>query len=128
MSTRTSRCAAGRGTIRLVSFSVRTHGDPQSGHTITVTGELDAATAPALRAELDELRSAPGVPLVVDLRDLVFIDSSGLGVLATAANRRAAEGTVLVVANPSAQARAVLELTNLDQVISIVENQNGGDC
>ena len=48
------------------------------GARIRPFGELDVATAPLLRAELDALRNAGHRHLIVDLGRLSFIDSSGL--------------------------------------------------
>jgi len=53
------------------------------GGTITVrlTGELDVATAPALRDEVVRLISEGRTTMVVDCSELTFVDSTGLGVL-----------------------------------------------
>ena len=69
------------------SFSVRTE---QRGDAAVVvpTGELDLATAPALEAALRGAFAGAG-SVVLDLRELEFIDSSGLRTLLTA--RRHAE-------------------------------------
>jgi anti-anti-sigma factor len=71
------------------AFSVRTeqHGDAA---VVVPTGELDLATAPALEAALRRaFHAAAGGRVVLDLRELEFIDSSGLRTLLTA--RRQAE-------------------------------------
>ena len=71
------------------AFSVRT--EDHAGATVVVpTGELDLATAPALEAALAGAFASVGSGRVVlDLRELEFIDSSGLRTLLTA--RRQAE-------------------------------------
>jgi anti-sigma B factor antagonist len=56
--------------------------------TVRVSGELDLATAPALREHLANALSRCGAALVVDLTDVTFCDSSGLGAL-VATHRRA---------------------------------------
>ena len=53
------------------------------------TGELDLATAPALEASLSRAFGDDSGHVVLDLRELEFIDSSGLRTLLTA--RRQAE-------------------------------------
>jgi anti-anti-sigma factor len=71
------------------AFSVRTvrHGDA----TVVIPhGELDLATAPALELALDGAL-ADALRVVLDLRELDFIDSSGLRTLLSA--RKRAEGT-----------------------------------
>ncbi len=48
-------------------------------HELTLTGELDVVTAPRLRAAVAEGEAAdPKGELVIDLRRVVFMDSSGL--------------------------------------------------
>ena len=71
------------------AFSVRV--EPRGDATVVIpTGELDLATAPALEAALNRaFESAGSGRVVLDLRELEFIDSSGLRTLLTA--RRQAE-------------------------------------
>jgi len=70
------------------AFSVRTeqHGDAA---VVIPTGELDLATAPALEDALARAFDGGHGRVVLDLRELEFIDSSGLRTLLTA--RRKAE-------------------------------------
>lgn len=48
---------------------------------ISVTGQLDAFTEPALREQTEAALAQPGVRLLFDLTDLSFIDSAGLRVI-----------------------------------------------
>jgi anti-sigma B factor antagonist len=48
---------------------------------LALSGELDVFTAPLLRRSFDEAMPADGETLVLDLRGLSFLDSSGLAVL-----------------------------------------------
>jgi anti-sigma B factor antagonist len=79
------------------------------GAVASVFGEVDMATAPALRSAL---MGAAG-PLTVDLAGMTFIDASGLRVLAGAAGRARREGSEVVLRDPSPQVLRVLELTRL---------------
>ncbi len=99
-------------------FQVRVH-DKAGNSVVTVAGEVDVSTAPTLRARLDGL--APGRRTVVDLSDVTFIDSTGLGVL-VAARRRAQQGAPpgeirLVVTRP--QVAKVFEVTGLAEVFVV---------
>lgn len=60
-------------------FEIHVEPDREAGRVAPV-GELDIATAPMLYAAVVDLVSA-GFEVVVDLRDLMFIDCSGLRVL-----------------------------------------------
>jgi anti-anti-sigma factor len=71
-------------------------------------GELDLATS---RDLLTAIRARPGdAPLTLDFSGVTFMDSSGLRALLEAARGRG-EGDVLVVLDPSAQVRRVLEIS-----------------
>lgn len=95
-----------------------------SGTMVTVTGELDAHTAPQVR-EVVEAAITPSTRLVVDLTDVTFLDSTGLGVFVTALKHlREVDGTLdLVITSP--RVLKVFELTGLDVVIPIHEDISG---
>jgi anti-sigma B factor antagonist len=80
-------------------------------------GSLDLATSPSVRAALME--SAHRHEIVVDLRRLEFLDSTGLGAL-IGAHRRALEhgGTVRLVVNEGSIAR-LLNITGLIRVFPV---------
>ncbi|MER6943330.1 STAS domain-containing protein [Nonomuraea sp. NPDC000554] len=81
-----------------------------------VTGDLDVAGAPRLQAELDQALSTAGTPnLVVDLTEVPFCDSVGLGVLVAALNHvRHADGRMILVLGPGMISH-LLTITNLDR-------------
>src|SRR3954471_2402953 len=65
------------------AFSVRVERRGDAA-VVVPTGELDLATAPALEASLSRAFTDPAERVVLDLRELEFIDSSGLRTLLTA--------------------------------------------
>ncbi|MDA8296175.1 MAG: STAS domain-containing protein [Actinomycetota bacterium] len=86
---------------------------------VSAEGEVDVSTAPALRQRLYELPDSAKV--VVDLSEVTFLDSTGLGVL-VAALKRVRESDAggdlrLVVTRP--QVSKVLEVTGLSTVFSV---------
>ncbi|MGW3137790.1 STAS domain-containing protein [Streptomyces sp. NPDC001139] len=70
-----------------------------AGRTVVVLrGEIDLFAVPSLSARLDELTAGPCTDLVLDLRDVTFIDCSGLGMLCRVRNRvLAREGRLRLV-------------------------------
>ena len=85
---------------------------------IRITGELDVSTAPDLRVcLLDTIATARTI--VVDLADLGFIDSTGVGVLIGAAKRLAAEGGEILLRGVRPKTMRVFEVTGVDRIIAI---------
>ncbi|HVV18003.1 MAG TPA: STAS domain-containing protein [Pseudonocardiaceae bacterium] len=85
---------------------------------LTVRGEVDMVTAPALEKEVDAaLREAPAL-LVVDLTAVRFLSSAGLAVLVNAQARATPDIVLRVVAN-SPETLRVLELTGLDRTLAV---------
>ena len=88
---------------------------------IAVSGELDMASAPAVRRQLaDVLRGRPEIA-VVDLRNVAFIDSSGLHALLASRRHAIAAGTRLVVIRPTGPADRAFALSGLDSLFPQME-------
>jgi anti-sigma B factor antagonist len=87
-------------------------------HRLELAGELDLASSEAVRSEL-ETASDGGTDLtVVDLRDLRFIDSTGLSVLFDAVERAGQAGRRIVFTRSSPEVERTLRLTGLDRILS----------
>jgi anti-anti-sigma factor len=88
------------------------------------TGDVDAYTAPDLRADLHAATGSGAPVVVVDLSDVTFIDSAGLGALVGAHRRMLeAEGRLRLVRPPRLVARA-FELTGLDTVLDFYDDRD----
>ena len=85
---------------------------------VTVAGEIDIATVPALHERL-RLLAAPGRAVVVDLDQVTFIDAAGLGALAGAARQAAAHQASLSVVCAGRQTRRLFGMTGLDRTIPL---------
>lgn len=83
---------------------------------IEVSGEIDIATAPALRGAIEA--AAEESVAIVSLRDVRYIDSSGLAVLVHEHRRRTERDQALLVVLPDNQAARVFELTRLTQLLT----------
>jgi anti-anti-sigma factor len=93
---------------------------------ISLSGELDLSGAPALDEEIERLASADDVERVVlDLRELEFLDSSGLRSVALAHRRLAAAGRGLVLVRGHETVQRVFEITRMDERLEFVDSPDG---
>lgn len=87
---------------------------------VSLVGDVDFRSVPRLRETLTDLLTEGHERIVLDLSELTWIDSLGLGVLVAAWKRARAAGTVLVLWRPSSKAGAVLKISRLDRVMTVV--------
>jgi anti-sigma B factor antagonist len=92
---------------------------------LRVVGEVDSYTAPLLRRRLVEQVERKAVEVAVDLTETTLIDSTGLGVLVSAAARLREGGGRLVVLCPSPFIREVFSMTGVDQLLEVVATNDG---
>lgn len=90
---------------------------------VSVRGEVDVVTVGQLRAVLQPLAVAGPGRIVVDVSEVSFIDSTGLGVLVGALERTRGRGAELVLRGPGASTRKILEITGLDVVFAVVDGE-----
>ena len=86
---------------------------------VRIIGVVDASTAPTVEETLTDLIQSDSTHLVLDLSEMEFIDSTGLGVLVIALKRVAERDGSLLLRSPRSGARKVLSITRLDQVFPI---------
>ena len=101
-------------------FDARVSRRPDGAITFALSGELDLSTLEQLEAVLDDNLNGKPELVVVDLRKLTFLDSSGLrAVLALHAGVRDEGGRLVLVQGPR-RVHRVLELTGADEELEIV--------
>lgn len=87
---------------------------------VQVTGELDLITSPQFRQTLEEAQRAARV-VVLDLRELSFIDSSGVHVILDAARDSRRNGGRLLIVRGPVQVDRVLALTDVCKQVVIFD-------
>lgn len=89
---------------------------------LTLRGELDISSAPALEEALGKVEAKQPAVLVVDLRGLTFMDSTGLRTLVSA-DQRARDGgrSLRIVRGPEAVDR-IFNVTRLDERLELVDD------
>jgi anti-sigma B factor antagonist len=91
-----------------------------SGVVVVASGEIDVSSAPALRAALQSPQ-AQAANVVLDLRGVTFVDSSGLRVIVDEQKRSVNERYAFAVAVSGAAAvERVIDLTGLADVLDVV--------
>ena len=89
---------------------------------IVVSGELDLASAPALEEELTRAVTNGADPVIVDLRELEFIDSTGLGLLIKANRKAEAAGRRFAIVRGQSQVQRLLGVTGIEQRLTLVDS------
>jgi anti-anti-sigma factor len=93
----------------------------QARSVLTLLGELDLASAPALEQELEEVEDRGCV--VVDMRRLDFIDSTGLRVLIKAHQRATETDRQFAILSPDdGQVRQLLDLTGVRDRLNMADD------
>ena len=90
---------------------------------IAIRGELDLATAPQLTAEFERVAALDGVELVVvDLRRLEFVDSTGLETILRLDSNLRAKGVELAVVRGPRAVERLFSVMQLDARLRIVDD------
>jgi len=88
-------------------------------------GELDLDTAPLLEEALTAARAQGGARLVLDLRRLTFMDSTGLRLVIRWDTAAREEGFEFAIVPGSEVVQRVIRLTEMDDQITITEPPTG---
>jgi len=97
--------------------------EPEEALPAAARGEIDVATSPQMRHVLEELlQPRPGL-VIVDLSDVSFIDSTGLGVIVTAMTTARNRGGSFALFALPAKVRTLVELTRLHLVFDIYADE-----
>ena len=86
---------------------------------VAPTGEIDLASAPKLREGLEQAETRVNSGLVVDLRNVTFIDSTGIGELVGCHRRSRERGVPLAFVVPEGTIRKILSVTGMDSVFDL---------
>ena len=97
---------------KLPGFTLRSERDGTT-HTISLSGELDIATAPELEAELLRVEATDAHSIKLDLSALEFIDTTGIRVILEADARSRTDSDRLVLVRPNARVLRVFQICGM---------------
>jgi anti-anti-sigma factor len=102
-------------------FDVRSERS-EAGLVVAPSGEIDLWTAPRVTAALSSYEGPDGA-LVLDLRAVTFMDSSGLGLIVEAQRRARERSFRFVVAiEGTSDVHRILEISGMAKVIELVDD------
>jgi len=108
---------AGDGSIMVTPFAVEVRGEP-TAPVVVVEGEIDVATSPLLRNELNAIVGRGVKDITLEFSGVSFVDSSGLGVLVGTYKRMKDDGDgSLRIIGAQASVRRVFEITGLESAL-----------
>ena len=94
-----------------------------AGLVVAVSGELDIATAPALRDRLDTAIKDGRQRLVVDLRAIDFLDSVALATIVHARKELPEHGRLALVVEPGSYVMLIFQSSGLDKMLDLVDTR-----
>jgi anti-sigma B factor antagonist len=97
--------------------------DGDEGPVVLLRGELDVFTSEKVRPILDDIidRCSTDAVVVLDMSDLRFLDSTGLGLLVGSLKRLRAIDGELELRAPQERVRKIFEIAGLDRLFRITE-------
>ena len=101
-------------------LEVETHESDGLVH-VTLQGELDLSTVGKVEEELSRVEERADKVLVLDLRGLSFLDSTGLRLMVTADQRARKAGRRLAIVKGPETVHRVFTITRLDERLQMVD-------
>jgi anti-sigma B factor antagonist len=108
------------------TVEVRVGDDPRTA-IVALHDALDIHSAPVVRERLGDVLAQDWRTIVVDLHDVEFMDSTGLGVLIGARRRSQDAGIKLALARPSRSTYRLLAVTGTRRHFTIVKDPGRGN-
>jgi anti-anti-sigma factor len=93
----------------------------RTGGCLALEGELDLAAVAALEGAVEAARSEGAGDVVLDLRELAFMDSSGLRTIVQLDTKAGTEGWRLAIVQGPEAVQRVFEITRMDQRLTFTD-------
>jgi anti-anti-sigma factor len=92
---------------------------------VSIVGELDMARESELLNLVMTLDPPPATTVVVDLREVTFVDSKGLDSIIRAKDYLTGRGCHMLLREPQQQVVRLLEMLSLDEYLTVIDRSNG---
>jgi len=103
-------------------LKIESHMEGQYAAVLSLSGEVDVANVARVREAALKLLERQIKRLIVDLSNVEYMDSSGLGALVALLKRVRESGGQMPLAGAKPRVRRLFEITGLDQIFSLHED------
>ena len=101
-----------------MDIQVESHGDRRIVH---IRGKVTFECCPELQSRLDSILGENVREVMIDFKDVPFIDSSGVGEVLRLFKRMRDSGGNVILTNPNKKLRALFSMYRFDKFMKIVE-------
>lgn len=96
----------------------------ETGVVLYLIGQLDLSMAPYFRSIVDPLVNRADQSLTLNLRDLRYIDSTGLGIFISILKTREEAGAPFYIEEVSPKIKRLLDLTGISKFLRVTEERS----
>lgn len=107
----------------MLDFGLVDESVDEGTHVVSLRGEIDALTAPKLGSRLFALAEEGLGRVVVDLSEVTFMDSTGIGVLLNALRHMTLRRCAMVLVCPTERVMRPFEVTGLTGRLTIFDSR-----
>ena len=86
---------------------------------LIIEGELDVSTADKLKEYLHKLADEQVLDMKINLANLDYIDSTGLGVMIGVLKKLRSEEKEIYIINPKSNVKKIFTITGLDKIFKV---------
>ncbi len=106
-----------------MSLTIETTQNNPSASIFVLKGELDNQTSGQLNKAISPVLEAPTKVLVLDMKEISFISSTGIGVIVKSRNTLKEKGSDLTMVNIQPQIKRVFDIMQLTPILKVCETQ-----
>jgi anti-sigma B factor antagonist len=106
-----------------MSLTIDKQKSQSSAAVLVLKGELNNQTSGQLHQAISTMLDAPAKALVLDMKEISFISSTGIGVIVKTRNTLKQKGSDLTMVNIQPQVKRVFDIMQLTPILKVCEDQ-----